>query len=180
MTLAIVRSAAASLRHTPEETVVDAIRSAMLGCADRERGRARVALLETRNQLRSWVEEAAGAAAVSLDPVVVSVDLTDMPALEIPQELLELKVERPRLAPYRESRIAQRIAEKGGAAIESALRQLETQLRAWTRSGFARMSAQFASQIEPLRAPVELLATKSTEAIVERSDPSGAHEMPED
>jgi hypothetical protein len=151
LTLDVVRAAAATLVHSHEAPAEEVVRATLLSCVDRERDRLRVALLETRDRLHDLIREAATATGINVDPKVVSVDLTDMPTVD-PLDFGNLRVERPRFAPYRERRIAEKLAEQAGDIIESTLRRFETRLRAWARSSFARLGAQFASQIEPLRA----------------------------
>lgn len=178
LALEVILVAAASLAHAPEASAEDAVETALLACADRERDRVRLALLEARARLRAWIDDAARAGGVALDPSVVALDLTDMPIAETPAGLHGLHIERPRFAAYRERRIAEKLGEQAGAPIESALRRFEEQLRAWTRGQFARVGAQFSSQIDPLR--TELSEGGATASIQNRPEPSGIHEVPEE
>jgi GTP-binding protein EngB required for normal cell division len=178
LALEVVRSAAAVLSRMAAARPGEVVSTTLLGCVDRERDELRRALLEVRDRLRGWIDEAAHAAGVTLDREAVALDLTTMPVVEPPMELRDFQLTTSRLAPWRERRIAVKLAERAGSAIESELHRFEVRLRGWTRSTLARLGGQFASQIEPLRGdglgPAGVLAT------VEESEPSGVREMPED
>lgn len=174
----VVLAAAASLGQTPETPTDQALREALLARADRERDRVRHALVEVRARLRAWLDEAATVAGVSLDPELVALDMTGMPAIAAPSEITGLEMERPRFARYRERRIAERLAKLVGGPVEAAMRRFETQLRNWTRAHFARLGTQFASQIDPLRNAAPNVAPPPE--MLDRSEPSGVHEMPEE
>lgn len=178
LALEVVLAAAASLGHAPGTSAEQALEEALLACADRERDRVRLALVEAKGRLRAWIEDAAKAGGVALDPDIVALDLTDMPTIQTPPDLHGLHVERPRFAPYRERRIAEKVAEQAGGAIESALRRFLDQLRSWTRAHFARLGAQFSSQIDPLR--TDLSEVGASGAAVDKPEPSGVHEVPEE
>lgn len=178
MTLDVIRSAADELAHGSGRAAHDVVRAAMLARADREQDQARRALLETRDRLRLWIDESSRAVGFALEPEIVFVDLTDMPAVEPPPELHGLTIERPRLAPYRERRIAEKLAERSGDAIEASFRRFEQELRAWVRSSFDRLRAQLASQIDPIRTVPS--APAGTTSVFAATEPSGVHKLPEE
>lgn len=168
LTLHVLRSAAATLAGAPAQGTQDVVRATLLGYVDREREQLRLVLLEARDQLRLWTDDVSRAAGVVSDPDAITVDLTGMPTLDVPAELLHLDIKPPsRLLPSRERRIAEELTKCAGAAMESALRRFEDEVRTWAHSSFARLANQFASQIEPLRGelrPAHLIDATSSSA----------------